>query len=184
MAVILSKDAYKGIMSCIRSELFGINSMSMHELAKLFDLSYDGDVNWEHGGTIYDASTWEQCGSVNAVRVDVTNRCVFIDIGSITKPRDMQAQLRSCGWTQEADGSISAQDGTILAEAGTSTLTHVQIHACNYAGELDTERCVVCPIIQSMDGDVFVDEGRRIPMDNLTGYVWHKYVVGHVFIVD
>jgi len=174
---------YARLVETLRSTRFGINSISMWEVAKTFGLSYNGDGNWENGGTLYDPSTWFELGYADAITVQVTNGCVFIDIGEINSLSDdeMEVSYESCGWRREQDASVISQCGDVLcASADTATLAELQIHAVLHSIGMEVTTARVCKLVKEDSGDYFMDQHRNVPMDNLTGYVFRKYAIGNV----
>lgn len=188
----LSTTAAEG-MKAIR-KAGGVDCRPAWEVAEALGLKYSGDCNLEHGGFFYDPSDWLENGYANAVSVDISDGCVFVDIGTINRT-NVDDALRSCGW-KYSDGSIVDDSGRVIIEAGepAGRFALIEIESCALCWGIEQdETCGLLGVDPTGMGAVFkitapdcnsefftVAAGRRVPVDNLAGFVVREYVIPYL----
>lgn len=172
-------------LSQFRADRFGVNSKSMHDICEKLGICYSGDASLEHGGLFYEKENWQKYGYASAIQVSVDDGCVFITVGTISKPKDITSELSCCGWSidDETGNIVCEHDGIIVAGKNSGHYDNVVIEAVSSYSGVEQESCAVCKIHNTF-GEVgeeyFVDGSKRVNMSDLQGYILSQYVLPNV----
>jgi hypothetical protein len=173
----IPEDDVQVIMSLIRHQRGGVNNLIPHTLAEMFGIRYSGDLNIIHGGVFYSLHGWLERGYAEAVEIQLYEADVHVQIGDVRRSAAIGQDLQTCGWSRNVCGNIVGEGGEIIATGAGDGDLELEFIACHGSRGIDGDLIVGETDLDAKGNEICVFDGRRVPMDNLLGFVFREYVL-------